>query len=384
MKLDPGIAILTGSFLVALFSGMNLSLILRTFLSAIIDPTTLRLIGIVFLVMLLGELLSKSGSLENILYSLENLVKDKRITLVLPPSLLGLLPMPGGALLSAPLVERAARGMNLTPEKKTFLNHWFRHICEYVWPLNPGIIIASAVLGVPVFRIIGVLFPLTLAATICGIFFGLRKISQPSIVGHPTQNKRKAVKLLLKSIWPIPAIILLAIGLKIEILYALLGIVIIIFLSSPVRHSWATLIRKSLSWNIVLLLIAVMIFRHTLQASPLFPRIPELFGSLCSSPLFLLFSLPFLIGLLVGFAPTFVGVTFPIFLPYLLSGSNDLTLIMLAYAGGFAGVMLSPVHLCLILTKNYFRANLSRTYQLLLGPSILVALTGVAIVLLKQ
>ncbi|MCK4325381.1 DUF401 family protein, partial [bacterium] len=49
--------------------------------------------------------------------------------------------------------------------------------------------------------------------------------------------------------------------------------------------------------------------------------------------------------------------------------------IILAYGCGYIGVLLSPVHICLILTRDYFKANLVGIYRLILTP-ILLLLAG--------
>ncbi|HTG80996.1 MAG TPA: DUF401 family protein [Geobacteraceae bacterium] len=51
-------------------------------------------------------------------------------------------------------------------------------------------------------------------------------------------------------------------------------------------------------------------------------------------------------------------------------------LLALAFGSGFAGVMLSPVHLCLVLTREYFNADMARVYNRLWLPSALVLAAG--------
>ncbi|MBZ5502692.1 MAG: DUF401 family protein [Acidobacteriia bacterium] len=71
--------------------------------------------------------------------------------------------------------------------------------------------------------------------------------------------------------------------------------------------------------------------------------------------------LPFLTGLLTGITVAFVGTTFPLVMS--ITGGASLANISLAFAAGFLGVLLSPVHLCLILTKEYFKADLWGMYK---------------------
>jgi len=54
-----------------------------------------------------------------------------------------------------------------------------------------------------------------------------------------------------------------------------------------------------------------------------------------------------------------------------------LGMLALAFGSGFAGVMLSPVHLCLVLTREYFEADLAKVYRRLWVPSALVLATAV-------
>ena len=55
-------------------------------------------------------------------------------------------------------------------------------------------------------------------------------------------------------------------------------------------------------------------------------------------------------------------------------GHPDPGAVTFAFASGFAGVMLSPTHLCLVLTLQYFKADMAGTYRLLYLPVGLVFL----------
>jgi hypothetical protein len=92
------------------------------------------------------------------------------------------------------------------------------------------------------------------------------------------------------------------------------------------------------------------------------------------------FAVPFVVGFLTGITSAYIGVGFPVVLPLL--GVGDLTYragMLMAFAGGFMGVMASPVHLCLVLTNDYFRASLPRTLLLLAIPIILTSIVSWAL-----
>jgi hypothetical protein len=70
-----------------------------------------------------------------------------------------------------------------------------------------------------------------------------------------------------------------------------------------------------------------------------------------------------------------IGIGFPILIPLLQTHPDFHYYMALAFAGGIGGVMLSPLHLCLILTKEYFQADWKGVYRLVWFPvaSILIA-----------
>jgi hypothetical protein len=85
----------------------------------------------------------------------------------------------------------------------------------------------------------------------------------------------------------------------------------------------------------------------------------------------ILMLLPFLAGMTMGIAMGFVGASFPLVLA-LLGPHPSLNVLAaattLAFAMGYAGMMLSPVHICLVLTNQYFKTPLYRSYGYLWRP----------------
>jgi len=56
--------------------------------------------------------------------------------------------------------------------------------------------------------------------------------------------------------------------------------------------------------------------------------------------------------------------------------------VMLAFVSGFVGCLLSPVHLCLILTREYFHASWGGIYRMLLPSCVAIMVVAALIVLL--
>ena len=138
------------------------------FQSAIISTTrlqTISLVLIVGLIMVMSQIMEESGHMERLVKSFARLSKDARKVGAVMSALIGLLPMPGGALFSAPIVETSLSNHTIKGEQKTALNYWFRHIWEYWWPLYPGVILAVALLEVETWHYMAMMAPMTLVST---------------------------------------------------------------------------------------------------------------------------------------------------------------------------------------------------------------------------
>jgi hypothetical protein len=91
-------------------------------------------------------------------------------------------------------------------------------------------------------------------------------------------------------------------------------------------------------------------------------------------------TLPFIVGLSGGIVIAFVGSTFPILLPLINSFGHAEVLpayVMLVLSCGFAGVMLSPLHLCFQLSNEFFETTMGAVYRYLWLPCLL--LIGVSV-----
>ena len=84
-----------------------------------------------------------AGQMQRLLENFRGLITNIRINLIIFPALIGLLPMPGGAIFSAPMVKDLGRKSGFSGDKLSFVNYWFRHIWEYCWPLYPGVLLAT-------------------------------------------------------------------------------------------------------------------------------------------------------------------------------------------------------------------------------------------------
>jgi hypothetical protein len=120
--------------------------------------------------------LRKSGALKGVVATMRTLFSSNRVTLAVMPAFLGLLPSLGGARFSCPIVEEASRGILISPEEKSAVNLWFRHIFEFSNPLVPGMILACAITGVSLGTLITHIGWLTILSFVLGWIILIRPL----------------------------------------------------------------------------------------------------------------------------------------------------------------------------------------------------------------
>ncbi len=364
-------------FLAALFLGA-LSLIgpmrqLEVILASSADMVTINLVTGLVLIMVLENIIRKRGLLKRMMEAVVNLARDRRIAMAVLPGVIGLLPSAGGAAFSAPMVQEASTNVEIRPEHKAFINYWFRHIWEYCSPLYPGVVLATALTKLSMDRFLLSQLPLPLALVAVGALLGFRGIPRTSVKGKRTAGEFKT---LLVTLVPIMVPIVLVVAFNLPLAIAMLSIVAAMLLYY--RYSPSELritLRESVSMNMILMVVGIMVFKGMLDASGAIEALPAFFNKSGLPAGAVFFALPFIVGLLTGLTVGFVGATFPI-ITAMTGGSPDPGVVTFAFASGFAGVMLSPTHLCLVLTLRYFKADIAGTYRLLYLPVVLVFLAG--------
>jgi hypothetical protein len=96
-------------------------------------------------------------------------------------------------------------------------------------------------------------------------------------------------------------------------------------------------------------------------------------------PIILVMALiPFISGTVTGVAFGFVGASFPIVFA-LLGHAPPLHVVIatttFAYGCGYLGMILSPVHVCLVVTNEYFNTKLFSVYRYIVIPALIVFAT---------
>ena len=372
-KVDIGLTIFFSAIFYAVVFGMSSADAFDSIISGALAFDTLELLAIVFLISLLGNVLKYTEKIDKISQSLEYFFPDIRVSLISIPAFIGFLPMPGGALVSAPILDGIGDKAGLKPELKTSINYWFRHIWEYAFPLYPGVIVSAAIFEITVKEIIQVNWIYPIFAFCFGYIFLLWGVRYSGLKSNSDGVISNLMELIW-SIWPVAAVLWLYVLLDIPLTISLTLVIAALFVFSGFfKGFFWKIFPKSFKLDMAFLIIAVMCFKTVVKDSNAISTLPQMFLDFGIPIPLIMFTIPFIVGLLLGITIGYVGIVFPLFTVFIMEGGFQGDLFMLAYVGGYLGVMLSPVHLCLILSKNYFKADLKKVYRQIIKPCIAVA-----------
>jgi integral membrane protein (TIGR00529 family) len=348
-SLSLGMAV--GAFLLAAFTLRPVQM-LEALRATFADPSVLLLALVVGTIPMIGGVLERSGEMDRLV---ANMRIGTKPFLAIAPALLGLLPMPGGALLSAPLLERGAP--QAAGDVKAAANVWFRHTLLIVYPLGSALIAAAKIAEVDVYRSIPYLLPGFLLMSLLGYVFLLRGVAGRAENVGPFSLRglvvplvvlllAPALDIVLKSVFDLPysemstaigvgASLVLAVGIGRVGPSALLGV-----------------FRAMRPWKFSLIIIAVFVFLNVFTAS----GAPESLAALALPPAVLTVGVALVLGFVTGRIETPASIVIPI---YVMSyGSMSIPTFAVTYFAAFLGYLITPTHPCISVSLEYFSTSL--------------------------
>jgi len=401
LKVPLALAIFAGAIVIAVLFGLGGGDIARATLSGVIQPRTIALAVVTLLLLGLSSMMQSGGQLAEIVFLAKAMLRRPAVAMAALPALIGLLPMPGGALFSAPMVESAAGGGELRGAKLSAINYWYRHIWEYFWPLYPGVLLALSKTQRDYWHFAVFQLPLSAFMIISGLLLFRR--THPDLhsagAGPEAGTWRKLLK-ATSSIWVIIAVwvpvkftlarwvlprlpeeIADAVGKYAPVAAGLaVSIVWTAAMKRMSRRTLAGIFSRRAIYMMAVLVVSVMIFQYVLERVKAPEQIAAELEALRVPLVLVVGILPFIAGMVTGLAIGFVGTSFPIVLG-LVAATGETSMVPyvpLAYAFGHLGQMLSPLHLCHVVSNEYFKTSFGPVYRQMLPSAALTAMLGVA------
>jgi integral membrane protein (TIGR00529 family) len=333
--------------------------------------------------MILERLLRRQGYLDRMLNALSGLFRDRRIVMAILPGFIGLMPSAGGALFSAPLVEQAV-GKTVAAEDKAFINFYYRHIWEFFLPIYPGVLLASHITGIPLSSMILGLFPFGILVILIGLpyLFSI-KVDKVELNTSDPSLKSGLLKDVIASTLPVIVVVSLVLAsVNITLAVALVvGFLVIKHRYTPMK--FLVLAREAIVIKTLVIIWAIMFFKEVMASTGSIDELPLLLSNLPIPEVAVAGLISFLVAYLTGQTGFYVGIAFPVVVAA-MGGQVSLPLAVFVFVTGSAGTMLSPMHLCLSLTIDYFKADLNKVLRkLILLESILILTSLTAYLILS-
>lgn len=396
--------VLLGTAALAAFSGRGGADSLRIAGDRLLSADNAFLMVAILLVIWLSSQMAGAGIMRDLVDVVRRRL-GRRHAMALLPALIGFLPMPGGALFSAPLVDDCDRAGATAPIVKARANYWFRHVWEFWWPMYPGVLLAMHLTGVEVWQFMLLGLPLTATAVAAGYVFLLRGVDRgdPDPAGAPTPRGDGLARLLSPVLIVVAgyAVFRLAAGAAraswpalpepgryTPMIFGILVAMAALQRWRPLpRGEWRRIAGSPKTLGMAVIVAAVRIYGAFIEAplpgaaTPVGLMQAEMahWGIPVTATIMLL---PFIAGLTTGVAIGFVGASFPVVVS-LMGADPSLRTVMahtvLAYACGHMGQMLSPVHVCLVVTSEHFDTHPAHSLRGLLGPAAAVILAALAV-----
>jgi len=380
------LSVLIGTVLLAFWCGFTPGDILRISADRFFSLDNVALLVVIFLVIWLSSQMDRTFIMRDLVGNLRSMLSP-RSAMAMLPAVIGLLPMPGGALFSAPLVDDCDEHQEVPPLLKSQINYWFRHIWELAWPLYPGVLLAMELSQLQVYHMFIIGVPMMATMVLSGYWFILRKAKLTPVHNPPSEHH------ILRLIEPILVIVSTYILVMIFLPFIpriskyfpmIIGIslsMIVLQIRRPLNgKEWREILLSNRSFKMAVLVALIRIYGAFIEARLpsgilLMEQMRQEINVLGIPVVFLIMLISFISGMTTGISVGFVGAVFPIAFSLLGADADIATrlgILALTYPFGFIGVMLSPVHVCFIVTNEHFKTSLLKSMGRLIFPSVLV------------
>ncbi len=381
------VSLLAGTAVLALTSGMPPAALAASACRGLLDPHTLQLVVSVGAITSLAGVMKSYGLLHRMVGAVTRLLGGLHLALMAVPSLVGALPVLGGAILSAPMVEGLGDRLGLSPLRKAAVNLVFRHAWFLMAPFTPALVLAAQLAKVDLGGLILRQTPLVLVMLTAGYLALLTRTGREPAAATRTRHSAdgaevssetaaaaaaapgEAIREFFVSTSPLVVSVALCLGVgpvRLPLWASVgVGLVLALFLSRGHRDftglglpaAWA-----GIQWRILLAMAAVMVFGRMMTDSGAADALVTWMVNSGLPSWLLMVVMPFTVGFVSGVPSLPVGISFPALLPLAPPG-HLLGSAAILYTSGFVGYFVSPLHLCQILSSQYFGVTVASLYR---------------------
>jgi len=397
-KFNFGLSLILGSVVVVIFSLPEINPIeipkalgkalIYDYDKQMFDFQTIELAVLLTIIYILAKCMQETDAIKKLIKSLGSIFY-KGGTLGIIPAVYGLMPVPGGALFSAPLIDKEGEKFKLNQSQKNFLNVWFRHIWFPIFPVSSAmmLIISSDFANIDIYELIVANVPAFIAFIIIGLVFlkfYIKKIPTPKTI---PKKEYSGLIYLLPPIIPIILYILIftiftIVGIEnlkdfqrsIFIIGVVLSIIVLFYLIEIDWNKYYEILKQSLSFNLAFAIIGIMIFRQMIEVSEANEIIATMIGGLPFHAIFIIIIIPLIMGLITGYNFGAIALSYFLVEPFFqFTGINIVGLASIIFISSLAGYLISPIHLCNVVSSDYLKTDTTQMYKMYI-PAVIMLL----------
>ena len=361
---------LIGALVLGLFN-LSIKEIAYVFWGTVSDPSIILLAISVGIIPMIGGIMEESHLIE---WLVQNLRIGKKGSLMLSPAIFGMLPMPGGALLSAPMVERTGEGVK--SDMKAVINVWFRHLLIFVYPLG-ALLPSTKMANLNLYREIPYLIPFFFVIFITGYLFMIRGVRGKINYKDKFELKGLLIPLGIIMIAPVIHFSLMNVF-KIGEIALLIGVGVsftLSFIASKLTvREFPKVVKKMRPWNYTLIIFGMFLFLNIFKSSDMSDVIAEI----AFTPAFLIVGIGAFLGFVTGRVQLPVSILLPIFYSKYGEATMTPTTFAIMFFSILMGYMISPIHPCVLVSIEYFKTNF-RDFLKSMSYSVIISLVIAAI-----
>ena len=377
-RVNLGITLNATALLLALLA-LDLPQIGEVIFKTTTSSLTISLVAASFAIMLLSLLYKETKVIDVLSESLSRIVNNSKLIVSMLPAVIGLLPVAGGALMSAPLVEAETEKLGLKEDKKTYVNLWFRHTIFPLYPVSQLLILTAMLTGVTLASLILRQVPVVISMVIVGYLIGLWKTPKTMEKENVKPNRSLELKRLGITFSPILATIFAVVIFGVDVsVAAFIGVVVLLIIARPSFEIFMKSFKNWAIWGITVAAYGAFLLRNVAEAI----GISQVFGSFLANGsidiLLLLIVMPAFLSAITGSPSGGIAISVSILMGIVGFTAKSAALL---YISSYLGYVVAPTHLCLVLTAEYFKCSLGKLYKLLI-PSLIVSFATAIIVYL--
>ena len=377
-KVPNGWALIIAAAAAVILGRLPLMTVLQSFLQVFTEWSNLSSVLIIIEIATMGALMTRYGLFKRAEEALKAILPRPRLIIMLLPSVIGMLQVPGGAALSAPFCNNLGSDMGLTRSQRANTNVICRHVFMMCAPFSTSVLIVTGLapqLNLPLFLLTTIAF--TAVMLLGNYVFFLRKSKEIQLSRVPAAERARQLGVFFLMISPIWVVVALKLVFGLHYTLAVPVGVLVVYLLCD-RKDFLKNLAASYNLKLTIMIVGIYFFQNVIKNMA---ELQQLVYQLLTNGSEVVFMAVIalaavLFGLASGLMYTSLGILAPIIVSVSGGGMPLLVNMFYVFCWSYIGYVFSPLHMCQILSDQECGCTIGERYRTYI-PMILLLLVDV-------